>query len=71
MNYSIEILEKEKQILKACLSEWQSNNYPDAKKERQKRYDDLEECITILKMVKDGINPFSEVNVYGINLNKK
>lgn len=71
MNYSIETLEKEKKILKECLSEWQSNNYPDAKKERQKRLNDLEECIIILKMVKDGVNPFSEVNVYGINLNNK
>ena len=70
MNYSIEILEKEKQLLTSCLSDWDCTNYPDAKKERQKKLDDLEECITILKMVQDGVNPFSDHNIYGINLNK-
>jgi hypothetical protein len=70
MNYSIEILEKEKQLLRSCLSNWDCTNYPGAKKERQKKLDDLEECITILKMVQDGINPFSKHNAYGININK-
>ena len=68
MKYSIETLEKEKKILKECLSEWQSNNYPDAKKERQKRLNDLEECIIILKKVKYGVNSFSDNNIYGIYL---
>jgi len=70
MNYSIETLEKERKQLSDCLSEWHLNHYPDARKERQKRYDDLDECITILRMVNDGINPFSTPNAYGINLNK-
>lgn len=60
MRYSIEILEKERDILIKCLSEWQSKNYPDAKKEREKRLNDIDECISILKCVNDGINPFSE-----------
>lgn len=68
MNYSIEILEKEKKQLADCLSNWDLNQYPEARKERQKRLEDLDECITILKMVNDGVNPFSTHNVYGINL---
>jgi len=69
MNYSIEILERERDILKKCLSEWQSENYPDAKKEREKRLKDIDECISILLCVKDGINPFSECAfIHGINL---
>lgn len=71
MNYSIEILEKEKKQLKDCLSDWHLENYPESRKERQKRFDDLDECITILKMVQDGINPFSTHNIYGINLCSK
>lgn len=50
MNYSIEILEKEKQFLKMALSEWESSNFSEVKKDCQKRLDDLEECITILRM---------------------
>jgi hypothetical protein len=49
MNYAIEILEKEKQILKNCLSEWQSKNYPEAKAERENRLKNLEKAILIIK----------------------
>lgn len=71
MDYSIEILENEKGILNKCLSEWQSENYPDAKKEREKRLKDIDQCISILKCVKDGIDPFSEsAFIHGINLKK-
>jgi hypothetical protein len=71
MRYSIEILEKERDILRKCLSEWQSENYPDAKKEREKRFNDIDECISILKCVNDGINPFSEsAFIHGLNLTK-
>jgi hypothetical protein len=68
MNYSIEILEKEKYLLTVCLSEWQLTHYPDARKDRQKRLDDLDECISILKCVQSGANPFCDYNVYGLNL---
>ena len=42
-----------KQLLKSCLSDWDCKNYPDAKKERQKKLEDLEECINILKLVQE------------------
>jgi len=60
MKYSIEILEKEKHLINACLSDWDLKNHPEARKDRQKKLDDLDQCISILKCVNDGINPFSE-----------
>jgi hypothetical protein len=71
MNYSIEILEKEYQLLNGCLTSWDLNHYPEVRKDRQKRLDDVFQCIAILKMVNDGVNPFSTHNVYGINLLKQ
>lgn len=49
MNYAIEILEKEASILKKCLTEWQSKNYPDAKKDRDNRLKHLNAAIEKLK----------------------
>ena len=72
MNYSIEILEKEKKQLNDCLSNWDLNKYPEARKERKKRLDDLDNCISILKCVNDGINPFSEsAFIHCLNFKKK
>jgi hypothetical protein len=45
MNYAIEILENELNILQRCLNEWESENYPEAKKERQKRLNDINNAI--------------------------
>lgn len=53
MNYSIEILEKEKSIIEKCLLEWQSKEFIEAKKEREKRLNDLIESIEILKNKKN------------------
>lgn len=45
MGYAIEILEKEKQILEKCLSEWDCKNYPEAKKEREERLKSINKAI--------------------------
>lgn len=45
MTYAIEILEKEKAILEKCLSEWDEREYPEAKKEREKRLKDINKAI--------------------------
>jgi hypothetical protein len=45
MNYAIEILENELNILQRCLNEWDSQMYPEAKKERQKRLNDINNAI--------------------------
>lgn len=47
--YALEILEKEKQLLKECLKGWKSENYPEAFKERNKKLLELEIAIDKLK----------------------
>lgn len=59
MEYSIEILEKEIKLLKNSLSEWDIKNYPEAKKNRQMKLDDLQKAKTCLNLVNKGINPFT------------
>jgi hypothetical protein len=52
MNYVIEIIEKEISILKRCLNEWESYEYPDAKKEREKKLKQLNYALNILNKEK-------------------
>ena len=49
MNYAIEILEKEMQLLEKCLSKWDEENYPEARKERNDRLRNLVKAIEYLK----------------------
>lgn len=49
MNYAIEILEKEAYLLKKCLTEWQSLNHPEAKKDRDNKLSDILKAIEKLK----------------------
>ena len=46
--YAIEVLEKEKYILTACLSDWDLQQYPEARKERENRLKDIEESLKLL-----------------------
>lgn len=46
--YSIEVLEKERQLLNDCLSEWDLKQYPEARKERENRLKDIDETLKIL-----------------------
>ena len=48
MNYAIKILQNELNILQRCLNEWESENYPEAKKEREKRLNDINNAINKL-----------------------
>ena len=49
MKYSIEVLEKEKELLERCLSNWELKNYPEARKQRSNKLSDLITAIEILK----------------------
>jgi len=49
MNYAIEVLEKERQLLENCLSKWDEENYPDARKERNDKLRNLVKAIEYLK----------------------
>lgn len=48
MTYAIEILEKEKELLIKCLNEWNIQTYPEAKKEREKRLNDINNALQLL-----------------------
>jgi len=45
MSYAIEVLEKEKALIEKALNNWESKEYPEAKKERDKRLKELNEAI--------------------------
>jgi hypothetical protein len=49
MSYAIEVLEKERQLLENCLSKWDAENYPEARKERNEKYKNLMKSIEYLK----------------------
>ena len=49
IEYVINLLEKDKAILEKCLTEWESKEYPIAKKEREDRLTALNNAIAILQ----------------------
>lgn len=48
-SYAVEVLEKEKQLLKKCLSEWDVKQYPEARKEREDRLKSINKAINHLR----------------------
>jgi len=48
MNYAIQILENEINVIQRCLTEWESKEYQEAKKEREKRLKELNEALNKL-----------------------
>jgi hypothetical protein len=48
MNYAIETLEKEKALIEKALNEWETKQYPEAKKQRKKRLNELNNAIITL-----------------------
>ena len=49
MIYAIEILEKEMLLLEKCLTKWEAEKYPEARKERNEKYKSLVKAIEYLK----------------------
>lgn len=45
------LLEKEKEILEKCLSEWESIEYPQARKERENKLEEINKAINILMSI--------------------
>jgi len=48
MEYVIELLEKERRIIEQCLTEWDMQQYPEAKKEREIRLKELNQAINLI-----------------------
>lgn len=49
MYYAIEVLEKERQLIKDCLSTWEKEKYPEARQQREIKLKELEKGIETLK----------------------
>jgi len=49
MSYAIEVLEEERKLLEKCLSKWDEENYPEARKERNEKLKNLVKAIEYLK----------------------
>ena len=52
MEYVLNILEKEKDILIKCLNEWESKEYPLAKQDRDDKLNQINAVINLIKKQK-------------------
>ena len=48
MNYAIKTLEAERDLLNKALSNWESEQYPEAKKQRDKRLQQLDQAVKLI-----------------------
>jgi len=48
MEYVINLLQRDKYLLENCLNEWESSEYPTAKKERENKLIEINKAIKIL-----------------------
>ena len=53
MNYALETLQKELKLVEKALKGWKDDTYPEAKKLREKRLNDLQEAINIIQASED------------------
>ena len=59
MTYALDILKKEKKQLQDCLSNWDCEQYPEAKEKRDRKLLSCEKAITLIELVNNGIDPFT------------
>jgi hypothetical protein len=56
MEYVINLLENDKYLLEKCLNEWESSEYPTAKKERENKLTEINKAIKLLTNDTNTIN---------------
>ena len=49
MTYAIQILETERKQLETILNHWELSHYPEARKERDNRLNDIKQALELLK----------------------
>lgn len=49
-NYAIQVLERELELIEKCLSDWELNQYREARIDRIKKIDELKQAIRELKL---------------------
>lgn len=59
MTHALDVLKLEKKQLEDCLSNWDCEQYPDAKEKRDRKLRSCEKAITCITLVSNGINPFN------------
>ena len=57
MTHALGVLKLEKRQLEDCLSNWDCNHYPDAKKIRDEKLSSCCIAITCIELVINGLNP--------------
>lgn len=57
MTYAVDILEDEVRKLEKCLSNWDIEQYPEARKERDNRVKSLKMALDCISFVNRGFNP--------------
>lgn len=48
-NYAVQILQKEHKLIKAALNGWELDKYPEARKIREQRLQDIENAINLIE----------------------
>lgn len=51
---AINVLNREKELLEKCLNEWESKEYPEAKKERERKLKEINNAIEELNKLNNG-----------------
>lgn len=59
MTHALDVLKTEKRQLQECLSNWDCEQYPEAKEKRDRKLLSCERAITCLDLINNGIDPFT------------
>lgn len=57
MTHALDVLKTEKHQLEKCLSNWDLEQYPEAREERDRKLRSCELAITAIELVNNGFNP--------------
>lgn len=57
MTHALDVLKTEKHQLEKCLSNWDLEQYPEAREKRDRKLRSCELAITALELLNKGINP--------------
>jgi len=57
MTHALDILKTKRRQLKECLSNWDCEQYPEAREKRDRKVLSCERAITCLELINNGINP--------------
>lgn len=59
MTHALDVLKLEKEQLEKCLSNWDCEQYPEAKEKRDRKLQSVNKAITLIELVSKGLNPYN------------